>query len=150
MNTNCEWVGKLKFLAHSNQFKYEMDAQPPFGNDEAPSPKDYVLSALCSCTGMDVLALLKKNLQSVDRFAVVAEATARNTHPQIFTNISLKYLVEGACEAMAVTEAVYLSQTRYCSISAMLNHTTNITYDVILNGKTLDRGSSDFLDNELI
>lgn len=150
MNTNCEWVGNLKFVAHSNKFKFEMDAETPFGKDEAASPKEYVLSALCCCTGMDVMALLKRKLQSVDKFAVVAEATARNTHPQIFTNIALKYLIEGDCEAIAVTEAVYLSQTRYCSVSAMLNHTTNITYDVILNGKTLDRGRTEFLDNELI
>lgn len=150
MNTNCEWIGNLKFVAHSGKFKFEMDAQVPFGKDEAPSPKDYVLSALCCCTGMDVIALLKRNLQPVEKFAVVAEATVRGSHPQIFTNISLKFLIEGECEATAVTEAIYLSQTLYCSISAMLNHTTSISYDVILNGKTLDKGRTEFLDNELI
>lgn len=150
MKIDCEWGGKLKFVAQSDKFKIEMDAVPPFGNEEAPSPKQYLLSALCGCTGMDVLSLLKKNRQVVDKFTIVAEASTKASHPQIFTDISLKFYLEGACESAAVMEAVHLSQTRYCSIAAMLTPTTRITYDVILNGDTLNKGNTEFQENTLI
>lgn len=146
MKIDCEWTGKLKFVAHAGNFNIEMDATRPFGNEEAAEPKQHLLASLCGCTGMDVLSLLHKKKQSVDKFTVSAEATTKATHPQILQDIHLKYLIEGDCEVSAVNEAVELSKTKFCSVGAMLSKSSRITYDVILNGRTINNRTTDFIE----
>lgn len=149
MKIDCNWGGKLKFAALSNNFKIEMDATKPFSDGLAPTPMEYILAGLCGCTGMDVLSILNKKKQSVDKFILNAEASVRTTHPHIFTEIKLKYFIDGDCASSAATEAVYLSQTKYCSVSAMLSCSCPINYDIILNGKTINQGKTEFKEQEL-
>ena len=72
MNVECEWVGKFRFDALADNFKIELDAKKPFGEEKAPSPKQYVLASICGCTGMDVLSILNKKKQYIDKFSITA------------------------------------------------------------------------------
>lgn len=144
MKTSCEWNDKLSFTASVNGFKIIMDGAKPLGNNQAPSPKQYVLSALCTCTGMDVISLLTKYKQVPNDFKVEGEADVEPKHPHELINIRINYVLTGSCEPEKVIEAVELSQTKYCSVSSMLSRGTDIHYNIFLNEKLLASGIADF------
>jgi putative redox protein len=144
MKVDCDWNGKQNFVANINGFKVHMDATKPFGDDSAPTPKQLLLAALCGCTGMDVIGLLKKNKQDLEKFKIEVEAASATNHPHELIDIKLKYLINGPCDPDKVTEAVNLSQTKYCAVSATISRGTEISFDVYLNGKQLIQGKSDF------
>lgn len=144
MKVDCDWTGKQSFVANVNGFKVHMDASKPFGDEKNPTPKQLVLAALCGCTGMDVIGLLKKNKQEPMKFKIEAEAAIAGDHPHELKDIKLRFLVDGSCDPIKVTEAVNLSQTRYCAVSSMVSRGTTITYDVSLNGKRIAQGRSEF------
>ena len=144
MKVDCDWNGKQNFVANVNGFKVHMDAAKPFGDEKNPTPKQLVLAALCGCTGMDVVGLLKKNKQEPTKFKIEAEAAIAGDHPHELKDIKLKYLIDGSCDPSKITEAVSLSQTRYCAVSSMVSRGTTITYDVSLNGKQISQGKSGF------
>ncbi len=86
----------------------------------AASPLEAVLIGLCGCTATDVVSILRKKREPVTTLEVRAHAERANTHPMIFTAIKLTYRVGGKVSRKAVEDAVHLSKTKYCSVSAML------------------------------
>lgn len=144
MKVDCDWNGKHNFVAHINGFKILMDAPKPFGEGQEPTPKQLVLAALCGCTGMDVVDLLKKSKQELTKFKIEAEAAMASDHPHEFKDIKLKYLIDGRCDQSQVAAAVDLSQTQHCAVGSMLSKGTAIAYDVSLNGKLISRRNSNF------
>lgn len=86
------------------------------------SPVESVVASLAACTAMDVIGILVKKRQVVDRYDVEARAEQRTEYPQVLTTIEVIHNVEGPVllEA-AVRRAVELSATKYCPVSAMLS-----------------------------
>jgi putative redox protein len=54
-------------------------------------------------------------------------------HPRIFTRIHLTYRLWGELDPKRVQRAVDLSENTYCSVSAMLRETVEITNEVVIN-----------------
>lgn len=96
-----------------------------------PSPLQIVLMALCSCTSVDVVNILKKKRQDLTALRVSAHAIQAETPPRIFTHIKLTYAVRGRLSRKAVEDAVSLSKNKYCSVSKMLEKSTPIDYEII-------------------
>ncbi len=87
-----------------------------------------LLLALGACTGTDVAAILRKKRQTVTHYEVRVAAEQREEYPRIWQNIVVRHLVRGRrISEKAVQEAVRLSETKYCSVSAMLGAATTIT-----------------------
>jgi len=120
-------VGK----ADSNHW-VAFDSVKTFGGAEAATkPMEMVLLALGSCTSMDVLSILKKMREKVNDFTVNIEANRAGEHPMVFTSIHLNYVVEGEnIDPKNVNKAIELSMTKYCSVTAMLEKSADITWDV--------------------
>jgi putative redox protein len=145
MKVQSVWRGKMRFSAESGDHSVEMDAKSPIGSDSAMTPKELLLSAICGCTGMDVVALLKKYRQPFGSFRVTADAgTAAGRHPEIFTEVHLSFQITGEIDPVKAMEAVRLSQTKYCSVSAMVSKAVPITFTVALNGETIGTGKAQF------
>jgi putative redox protein len=122
-----------------------MDALPPIGNGEAMTPKQLLIAGLCGCTAMDVLSLLKKHRQPLDSFEIEATVEkSEGVHPVVFTSALLKFILKGNLDEVKVIEAVTLSQTKFCGVSAMLSKAFPIRFTVELNGKTISDGSAHF------
>lgn len=97
-----------------------------------PSPMQAVLMALCSCTSVDVVSILKKKRQDLTGLRVTANATQAETPPRIFTHIKLTYAVRGGhLSRKAVEDAVSLSKNKYCSVSKMLEKAATVDYEII-------------------
>jgi putative redox protein len=145
MKLIAKWIEKMHFAAEAGGLSVPMDAKPPIGSGVALTPKDLVLAGLCGCTGMDVVALLRKNKQSMEGMEISAEATPREgSHPMVFREVKLIFEVRGPVDRDVLLESVRLSQTKYCGVSAMLARAFPINYEVRLNSETIGTGSAEF------
>lgn len=96
--------------------------------ESGPTPMQVVLIGLCGCTAMDVISILQKKRQPFTGLEVHATAERAADHPRVYTQIHLEYVVKGrSVDPQAVERAIELSQTKYCSVSAMLSRTATIT-----------------------
>lgn len=112
-----------------------MDGPEDFGGSNAGiRPKELLLLALGGCTGSDVVSILKKKRADVEGFEVKLSADVSNEHPQVFTHINLEYIFYGNdIPAKDVERAIELSQTKYCSVTKMLEASIKIdhTYKIV-------------------
>jgi putative redox protein len=93
----------------------------PVSTPQAANPVELVLAALGGCSAIDVIGILRKKRQEVLGYEVVIEAERRTEHPRIFTRIELVHRVRGRdLSPAAIAEAIRLSDTKYCSVHAML------------------------------
>jgi putative redox protein len=90
-----------------------------------------VLMALCGCTSMDVVSILKKKRQPLTGLRVSAVAEQAEKSPRVFTKIELTYAVSGKLSRKAVKDAVKLSKEKYCSVSLMLEKAAAIDYEIV-------------------
>lgn len=98
------------------------------GHNSGPRPMELGLIALGGCTAMDVISILKKKRAPVEDFAMELEAERADEHPKVFTRIRIKYIIYGkGIRPQDVERAIELSETKYCSMSAMLGKTAEIT-----------------------
>jgi putative redox protein len=108
----------------------------PFDGDSAhthgPTPMEVVLMALCSCTSVDVVSILKKKREPVASLTVSAAAEQAPAPPRVFTKILLTYHIGGGVSRKAAEDAVSLSKNKYCSVSKMLEKSVEIDYTINL------------------
>ena len=96
----------------------------------ANSPVEVVLLGLCGCTASDVVNILRKKRAPFTSVEVRAKAERAPDPPTVLTEIKLLYRVGGKVSRKAVEDAVHLSETKYCSVAAMLSKTAKITYEI--------------------
>lgn len=93
-----------------------------------PTPMELLLVALGSCTGMDVISILRKKRQDVTSYRVEVTGTTAEEYPHVYTHIAIRHVIEGnAVSDGAVRRAIELSETKYCSVSAMLEKAAELT-----------------------
>lgn len=126
------WTERLEFEATSNSgHSFVIDGD----SKVAASPMELVLAALCGCTAVDVVTILRKKREPFTAVEVIAKAEKALDSPRVFTAIELVYRVSGKVSRKAVDDAVRLSEEKYCSVAAMLNKTAKITYRIELDAK---------------
>lgn len=99
------------------------------------SPVEAVLVALGGCSGMDVIAILRKKRQVVLGYEVELRGERRAEHPRAFTRIEMVHRLRGRnLSAAAIEDAIRLSDTKYCSVHAMLAPGAEITsrYEIVV------------------
>ncbi len=127
----AHWLQDYTFVGKTDdQHASIMDASIT-DNDEkcAPSPMEMILLGLIGCAGIDVKFILGKSKKTINKLEISAKAKRRDEHPRIFTDIHLHFIVAADdVDEKAVARAVQLSAEKYCSVSAMLSNTVNITH----------------------
>lgn len=145
MHLSCHWQDGMKFVGIADGHETSMDANKPFGGGSAATPKDLLVLSVCGCTGMDVVGLLKKHKQPFEEFGIEADVTkSEGVHPAVFTRMNLTFRLRGAIDPSILIEAVQLSQTKYCGVSAMLSLAVPIEYRIELNGEEVGKGKAKF------
>jgi putative redox protein len=108
------------------------------GEDHGPIPKPFVLSALSGCTGMDVVALLRKAGKQVDDFSLKVSGETSIKPPIEYVAVHVVYEFKGPEENKeSALEAVTSSQEKICGISHMLKKILPLTWEVVYNSKQI-------------
>jgi putative redox protein len=120
----------LAAKADSNHWLTMDAAETNGGMDAGSRPVELILMGLGGCTSMDVLSILQKKRVTLDDYEVLIEADRAEDHPKVFNQIKLKFIFYGKnIPEEAVKRAIELSETKYCSVSAMLSKTATITVE---------------------
>lgn len=99
------------------------DGSPDIGgHNRAVRPMQMVLAALASCSGIDVVLLLRKQRQDLQDIKISVEAKRVDTEPRIFTDIHVHYRLFGALDEKKAERACRLSMEKLCSVSMMLKN----------------------------
>jgi len=124
----------MSFDVELQGFHFDVDAEPQVGGaNRGPRPKALLLSALGGCTGMDVVAILKKMRMPFDSLAVEVTGELTEEHPRVFATMHVVYRFTGKeLDRAKIEKAVSLSQTQYCGVTAMLGKTARITTEIVL------------------
>jgi putative redox protein len=105
----------------------------------AATPMELLLLALGSCTGVDVISILKKKRQRVSDYRIEVSGERRAEHPRSYTRLHVKHIVRGrGVSEQAVSSAIELSETKYCSVAATLRGSAEIisTYEIVEDDTT--------------
>ncbi|MGB9253796.1 MAG: OsmC family protein [Candidatus Korobacteraceae bacterium] len=128
IEARASWTDKERFLGEATSgHAIVVDAG---AEKTANSPVELVLIALCACTSVDVVGILRKKREPFTSLEVRAKAERSEQFPKIFTSIKLIYRVGGKVTHKAMEDAVRLSKEKYCSVSAMLQTSAKIEYEI--------------------
>jgi putative redox protein len=119
------WQGDLRFTATGTTGQ-----QTTLDGDQgsAPNPMELALIALGGCSAKDIISVLQKKRQDVTGFEIRLDGTRAEEHPRVYTEVTIVYLVRGrAVDEAAVQRAIELSETKYCSVMAMLRASVAIS-----------------------
>jgi putative redox protein len=133
MECKVRWSGEgMSFVAETgSNHLVAMDGAPEGGGRNlAPRPMEMVLLGTGGCTAYDVVVILKKSGQDVTGCEVKLTAERALTDPKVFTRIHMHWTVRGrGLKRNIVENAVKLTHEKYCSATAMLIKTAEITRD---------------------
>ena len=95
--------------------------------NSAPSPMELLLLALGSCTGIDVISILRKKRQSVTDYRVEVRGERREDYPRSYKRMEVHHIVTGRnISEQSVAQAIELSKQKYCSVAATFRPTAEM------------------------
>lgn len=130
MEATVRWTHGMTFMAETGSgHVLAMDGAPEAGGRNlAPRPMETVLAGTGACTAFDVVVILKKSGQDITGCEVKLEADRAATDPKVFTRLHMQFTVRGkALKRNLVEHAVRLTREKYCSATAMIEKTAQIT-----------------------
>jgi putative redox protein len=106
------------------------DASPEVGGTGlGMRPMQVLLSALGSCSTIDVISILKKQRQPLnDIMITVTGEREKDAVPSLFTEAHIHFRLYGNLDDEKVSKAVSLSVEKYCSVAKTMEHKARITH----------------------
>jgi len=114
MSVTITWEGDIRFRALT-----EDGHELPFDGtrEMGASPTEGLLAALAACMGIDVVDILRKGRQDVDRCEIEIAGERRKDPPRRFTSVRMEFRLTGReLSRSRVERAIELSRTTYCSV----------------------------------
>ncbi|MFP4458989.1 MAG: OsmC family protein [Candidatus Zixiibacteriota bacterium] len=98
-----------------------LDTSPAAGGaGSGTSPFEMVFLAMGGCQSMDILSILKKKRNKVEKYDLRINAKRRDEHPKIAEIVEMEFCFWGEVKPKDVERAIELSTDKYCGVSAML------------------------------
>jgi len=132
MKARIKWNEGVSFVAESGTgHAIVVDGAPDAGGRNlGPRPMELVLMGTGACSAFDVMHILRKGREPVAACVVELDADRAETDPKVFTRIHMHFVVSGkGLNVDKVARAVTLSAEKYCSASAMMAKTADVTHD---------------------
>jgi len=132
MKARVKWIEDRTFIGQSGSGHQVVlgTAAGPEGGTPGPSPMELVLIGTGGCTALDVVHILERSREPIEDCVVELEADRAGEDPKVFTRIHMHFVVTGrGLSSDKVERAIELSAEKYCSASAMLAKTAEITHD---------------------
>lgn len=146
-----QWMGDMQFNTLIGDHTIVMDApERAGGHDQGPIPKPLLLTALSGCTGMDVVALLKKKQITLNALQIYVEGQLTKRHPLQYESIHIRFEIEGhEADKEFVLEAIMTSQDSLCGVSAMLKKSSSVTWSVEFNKEIIFNNSISLIESHV-
>ena len=122
-----KWIDGEKFMATSPS-GHAMVVDADRESNTATGPMDMVLMALGACTATDIVIILAKKRQKLQSLEVLCSGERALDPPRVWTRLEVLYRLRGNLDETAVKHAIELSESKYCSVSAMLQKTATLTW----------------------
>src|SRR6516162_77982 len=120
-----QWIGEQKFAAVSpSGHALVLDSD----GKTAPSPMELLLMALGACTATDVVIILEKKRQKLESLEVICSGDRAPAPPRVWTKFDILFRLRGRLDEAGVQQAIHLSEEKYCSVSATLKKTADLTW----------------------
>jgi len=144
-----QWMGKMQFNALVNGHTIIMDApERAGGEDNGPIPKPLVLTALSGCSGMDIIAYMRKAGKEPQELTVKVTGELSKQAPIEYLSMHAVYNIKGdSANESAAYEAVNVSQQLNCGVAHMLKKAIPVTWEINYNGKQIFNNQSVALQN---
>lgn len=122
MRVRLEQIGPAAFEATaSSGGTLVVDGSPEIGGEgRGMRPMELLLSAVASCSAMDVVAILRKQREPLEHLRIEIEGTRAAGAPSPFTQMKLVFIARGQVDQHKLERAVSLSVEKYCSARATL------------------------------
>ncbi len=103
-----------------------------------PKPIELVLLAVGGCTAFDVIGILRKKRQAVTGYEIQVAVEQRTEPPNYFTRAEILHRLHGSVDPKAVEQAIHLSESKCCSVGAMISKTATIKsrFEIIADAVT--------------
>ena len=138
MKTSVHWKGGLQFEA-TGAFGHSMvtDVSVEGGGEGAGHrPTELLFWGIATCTGVDVVRILKKQRQELTGLEIEISASQPDDYPKPFQNIQIYYRFRGKnLDEKKLQQAVELSESKYCSVSETVRRETEITTHIEVIGE---------------
>jgi len=124
--TTVRWVTGKQFVGtDSHHQSVVLSADDPA---RGVSPSQMLLVGLSACTAHDVLDIMTKKRQPLTMLEIIANGEQDPKPPWAYRRIHLKYRVSGNnLTPQALTQAIRLSQEKFCSVAATVRGVSEIT-----------------------
>ncbi|MCC6819041.1 MAG: OsmC family protein [Bacteroidia bacterium] len=98
-------------------------------------PMQMLLAAVGGCSAIDVISILKKQKQDISSFEMEVEGDKQPIESySVYKSIVLHFKIDGQVDPEKAYRAAKLSHDKYCSVSKALEHDSEITFKVSVNG----------------
>ena len=122
-----KWIGEQKFVAVGpSGHALAMDSDRT--SNTGPGPMELLLVALGACTATDIVIILEKKRQRLDSLEVICSGERAADPPEVWTKLDILFRLRGKLEESGVKKAIELSEEKYCSVSATLKKTAELTW----------------------
>ena len=122
-----KWIGEQKFVA-TGPSGHAITIDSDRASNTAPGPMELVLLALGACTATDVVAILEKKRQKLESLEVICSGERATDYPQVWSKLEILFRLRGKLEESSVKRAIELSEEKYCSVSATLKKSAELTW----------------------
>jgi len=112
-----------------------IDGSPEIGGVNAGArPMEMILMGLGGCSAIDIVLILQKQRQVIEDISITVEGErVTNETPSVFKTIHVHYSFKGDLSEEKVKRAIDLSMEKYCSVTAILNKTAEVTHSFSIN-----------------
>jgi putative redox protein len=91
--------------------------------------KELVCLGLGACSGTNLISLMKKMRQQVERLEIAVAAEQADVEPMVFTNVVTTYTLYGKdIDPAKVKKALDYIEEKYCGVLHMVNKTAKTSY----------------------
>jgi putative redox protein len=103
-------------------------------------PMQTMLAALCGCSGVDVVSILKKQKQELTGLEIKIDGEReKGKEPSLWETLHVRFELAGVVEPGKAWRAVDLSVNKYCSVAETLRRAgAVITWSVAVNGQDVN------------
>ena len=126
----------------SSPIPVHIDAAEGIGGHNAGArPMELLLMGLGGCTAIDVILILKKQRQIVEDFQIRVSGDREKiegTEKTPFRQINIQFELKGQIDGAKALKAIQMSMDKYCSATAQLEPSSNITHTLVLNGEKFE------------